>query len=37
MKRVCRRIFEPKRKTLMEGWKKNYIEELHTVYSSSIL
>jgi hypothetical protein len=32
--RVLRRIFEPKRDEMMQGWGKLYNEELHNLYAS---
>jgi hypothetical protein len=32
--RVLRRIFEPKRYEVTEGWRKLHFEELHNLYSS---
>jgi hypothetical protein len=33
--RMLRRIFEPKRDEVTEGWRKLHNEELHNLYSSS--
>jgi hypothetical protein len=35
--RVLRRIFEPKRNEVTRGWRKLHNEELHKLYSSSII
>jgi hypothetical protein len=35
--RVLRRIFGPKRDEVTEGWRKLHNEELHNLYSSSII
>jgi hypothetical protein len=35
--RVLRRIFEPKRDEVTGGWRKLHNEELHNLYSSSII
>jgi hypothetical protein len=32
-KRVLRRIFDPKRDEVRDGWKKLHNEELHNLYS----
>jgi hypothetical protein len=32
--KVLRRIFEPNRNELREGWRKLHDEELHNLYSS---
>jgi hypothetical protein len=32
--RVLRRMFGPKRKEVVEGWRKLHNEELHNFYSS---
>jgi hypothetical protein len=33
--RVLRRIFEPKREEVAEGWRRLHNEELHNLYTSS--
>jgi hypothetical protein len=35
--RVLRRIFGPKRDEVTGGWRKLYNEELHSLYSSSVI